>query len=64
MGDAEIVKIVFIERARRYFLEGPAKDVAGEWSIVQDLLNTASLFNLEDEVRNMIVRDHMYEKNT
>ena len=48
MGDAEIVKIVFIESARRYFLERPAEDVAGEWSIVQDLLNITSIFNLED----------------
>ena len=64
MGDDEIVKIVFIEKARRYFLEGPAEVIGGEWSIVRDLLNITSLFNLEDEVRNMIERDHMYEKNT
>ena len=33
-----------------------------EFSVVQDLLKTASLFNLLDDVRNMITRGLQYSK--
>ena len=37
--------------------------ITGRWSIVRDLINVASLFNLGTEVKNMVERDHVYEKN-
>ena len=52
----------FIERATRVY-NNDISPRSGEWSIVVDLLEVADIFNLSDEVRNMVLRDHYYPKN-
>ena len=63
MDNKEVARIIFVERARRYFLDRSEENVSSEWSIVRDLLTVAQLFDLENEVRNMVDRDNIYEKS-
>ena len=62
MENEEVARIIFVERAKRYFLDRSEDNVSSEWSVVRDLLNVANLFDLETEVRNMVERDNFYEK--
>ena len=63
MENSEVVKTIFIERAKRCFEDRAEERITGRWSIVRDLLSVASLFNLGSEVKNMVERDHFYEKS-
>ena len=61
LEDENLSKMIFIERGRKVLLnDTPLSDM---WSIVDDLLNVASVFNFTDEVSNM-VRGHLYDKLT
>ena len=50
-------------RAGIFFDEGNDNPLSEEWSIVDDLLNVAAIFKLLDEIRNMILRGHIYPKS-
>ena len=52
----------FVERATRIFNDNNDPSPSEEWSIVVDLLHVAEIFNLSDEIRNMVLRGHQYAK--
>ena len=62
MEDSALSKIIFKERAARYFLNDGADRENPSNSTVYDLLNVSSLFGLLEEVKNMVERDHIYSK--
>ena len=59
-----ISKRVFCERARVIFRNPLDHNVDPEYSIVLDLLNVATLFGMYQIVRNIVERDHLYDKHT
>ena len=63
LDDRALSRIVFCQRALLHFRRGHAD--AGEvgYSIVYDLLKTAQLFNLYDDVRNMVERGQQLSKH-
>ena len=63
MGDHDLPKTIFCERAKLYFsnLEAGIENVSR--SAVFDLLNTSTVFNMQNEIRNMVERQHFYPKS-
>ena len=63
MEEGSVAKTIFSERVKQLNQAGtPLKDE--EYSIVSNLMNVVSVFNLSREVLNMIERGHVYEKAT
>ena len=62
MGHDDVIRVVFIERYRAIKRQGHLDDLHAE-SVVSDLIYTINLFNLNEEVDNMVERDQMYQKN-
>ena len=62
MGHDDVIRVVFIERYRAIKRQGHLDDLHAE-SVVSDLIYTLNLFNLNEEVDNMVERDQMYQKN-
>ena len=60
LDDDNITKVIFIERATKFFMD--ENDLSEEWSIVADLLRTAEIFKLTDEIKNMVERGQYYSK--
>ena len=63
LEDGNLSKIIFIERARRVLLNNNDIPLSEDWSIVDDLLKVASLFNFNNEVSDMVLRGHLYTKS-
>ena len=63
LDDQTLSKIVFCRRARVIFWNPMVHNIDPDHSIVLDLLRVASLFNLYDDIRNMVERDHTYGKS-
>ena len=63
LDDETLSKKIFIERAMVFYGIENNAPLDDEWSIVDNLLNVASVFRLDNEVRNMILRGHMYPKD-
>ena len=63
MGDHDLPKTIFCERAKLYFanIEAGIENVSR--SAVFDLLNTSTVFNMQNEIRNMVERQHFYPKS-
>ena len=62
LDDQTLSRKIFCERATVIFEnEGHQLNETG-FSLVNDLLNTADIFNLWDEVRNMVMLRHRYAK--
>ena len=62
LDDQALSRKIFCERATVIFEnEGHHLNETG-FSLVNDLLNTADIFNLWDEVRNMVMLGHRYAK--
>ena len=53
---------IFVVRAVVRFSNENDSSLSEEWSIVDDLLNVADMFNLNHEIRNMVIRGHIYPK--
>ena len=54
LNDQTLSRSIFCERANVILGQGPVEIDESEFSVVQDLLKTTSLFNLLDDVRNMM----------
>ena len=54
LDDENLTKRIFIERAIKFFAN--KDEISEEWSIVADLLNTAGIFKLTNEIKNMVER--------
>ena len=63
LDDKNLSRKIFIERATKVFDNEDEHPLSEEWSIVADLLHTADIFNLTDEIRNMVLRGQMYSKS-
>ena len=59
LDEDNLTRRIFVERATHFF---DNDDLPEEWSIVADLLRVADIFNLSNEVRNMVLRGHMFSK--
>ena len=64
LDDDSLSKKIFIERARVFYGNEDNAPLSEEWSIVDNLLNVANVFRFDDEIRNMILRGHVYPKAT
>ena len=62
MGGEDVVKIMFMERFQAIKNSGGTDVDSFDDSIVFDLLGTASMFNLSEEVLDMVERGHIYDK--
>ena len=62
MDGEDVVKIVFMERFQAIKNSGSTDVDSFDDSIVFDLLGTASMFNLSEEVLDMVKRGHIYDK--
>ena len=62
LDPGDLSRIFFVERATRIFNDNNDPSPFEEWSIVADLLHVAEIFNLSDEIRNMVLRGHQYAK--
>ena len=62
MEHDDVIRIVFIERYKTIKSQGHTDDLYAD-SIVADLIYTISMFNLSEEVDNMVERDQMYQKS-
>ena len=61
MEEGSVAKTIFSERVKQLNQPGtPIKDE--EYSIVSNLMDVVTIFNLSREVLNMIERGHVYEK--
>ena len=63
MKDDDLPKKIFCERARFYFMYPIIGSENQCQSAVFDLLNVSSLFNMLEQVKNMVERQHFYPKN-
>ena len=63
LEDDNLSKRIFIERANNSFDDENNALLSEEWSIVDDLLKVAAIFKLNNEVRNMTTRGHVYPKS-
>ena len=64
MKDTALSKKIFCDRAKKYFLNSEIGEANEHRSIVYDLLNTSLLFGFQNEVKNMLNRNHFYPKQT
>ena len=64
LEDQTLSRLIFCERAHIILGRGQVENEDSEFSVVHDLLKTASLFNLLDEVRNMVTLGHRYPKHS
>ena len=62
MDDEDLPKKIFCDRAKVYFLDPLSGSENACQSAVFDLLNVSSLFNMIDEVKNMVEGQHFYPK--
>ena len=62
LDDQSLSRNVFCQRAMVYFHRVHLDAENAGYSIVYDLLDIAQLFNLYDDVRNMVERGHQYSK--
>ena len=62
LDDQVLSRKIFCERATVIFESEGHHLNETSFSLVNDLLNTADIFNLWDEVRNMVLRGHRYAK--
>ena len=62
MDDNDVIKIVFQERYRYIKRHGDDYLNSFDDSIVSDLMNTALLLKLDEEVDNIMERGHSYAK--
>ena len=60
--DQVLSRKIFIERAIYYFDNRDEHKLDETLSVVMDLLNTVEVFNIIDDVRNMIERGHIFLK--
>ena len=60
LDDENLTKKIFIECATKFFMN--ENDLSKEWSIVADLLRTADIFKLTNEIKNMLERGQSYSK--
>ena len=60
LDDENLTKKIFTERATEFFAN--RNNLSDEWSIVADLLCTADIFKLTDEIKNMVERGRNYTK--
>ena len=58
----DMVKVVFINRAKYFFSNTENCENNEHGSIVYDLLNTAVLFGIVEEVKNMVYRGQLYSR--
>ena len=63
LDDQTLSRRIFRERATVILERDMMDDVESGYSVVYDLLVTASLFNLLNEVRNMVLRGQQYSKS-
>ena len=64
LNDQTLSRSIFCERANVILGQGPVEIDESEFSVVQDLVKTTSLFNLLDDVRNRITLGLQYSKQT
>ena len=62
LDDQTLSRRVFCERANVILGRGISEYGQHNYSVVHDLLKTVSLFNLLDDVQNMVIRGHQYPK--
>ena len=55
-------KIIFIQRAKEYFNNAERRQQNMYRSNVYDFLNTASIFSILDDVKNMVGRGHRWSR--
>ena len=63
LDDNNLSKKIFVERAAKVFENENEHPLSEEWSIVTDLLHTADIFNLTNEIKNMVLRGQFYPKS-
>ena len=63
LDDDNLSRRVFIERATEFFQRDADAPPSCGWSIVEDLLEVADVFNLTNEVRNMTLGEHIFAKS-
>ena len=63
LNDQTLSKRIFCERATVILGRGFLENDETGYSVVHDLLETTSLFNLLDEVQNMVLRGQQYPKS-
>ena len=61
-GDDDTTKIVFVQRAKKYFDNTELCSVNPHRSTVYDLLNTVCMFGFNNEIRNMVYRGHILSR--
>ena len=62
LDEDNLSRKIFIERATAIFDEDVVPHHR-EWSIVDDLLQVVDIFNMRENVMNMVLRGHMYPKS-
>ena len=63
LDDQTLSRKVFCERARVFFQNPNLANLETNHSVVLDLLEVASIFNMYEDVRDMVDRDRFFSKN-
>ena len=63
LDDQTLSRRIFCERANVILGRGISEYGQHDYSVVHDLLKTASLFNLLNDEQNMVIRGHQYPKS-
>ena len=62
LEDGALSKTIFCKRAEVYYRNEPGQDPLHDFSAVRELLDTVSIFNLDDIVRSMVEQNRMFSK--